>query len=620
MKSKRARALLAYMALSDGKSRSREEIMALLWSDRGEAQARASLRQVLTGLRKDLGDQCAAAFRTTSEAVLLDPQHVTLEKGTPGAELLAGFHLCDPAFEEWLRDERLNDGDQERESTRSVALPPSGKPAVAVIPFKNMSDEPDQSYFSDGITEDIATELSRFRLIDVLARQSAFVLRDRGEEMFDALRNLGADYLVEGSVRKAGNRIRLTVQLTHSKTRKQIWAERYDRELTDVFAIQDELVHAIVTALSSRLETEGMEQAFRKRSGNLAAYDYYLRGLRHERQYDSRSVVAGREALENAVTLDPSFARAHGLLAFFKLVSGWFRGANDYASDEILALAKKAVELDPTDGDCFAKLGLVHLDRNEHEQARHNLETALAMNPNDTHAWAHYAWYLVTAGRPEEALAYLDRTLAVEPHPPNWNWDVRAEALYDLGRYAEAAEVLERKVLLYHYNFGQLAACYGQLGQAEKAAAYWAKALEINPQTRLSWIGDGLGYQRQENRDHWAVGPAKGKIVRLIGGREFLAARAVPRRVKANTSDQRPLASSASASTSRTASPGTSVATKASPIPRARMKRSLPSITFLSCAMRPTSASTPGRSPGMSPMSHFMPIARRCARTRLGAS
>ena len=191
------------------------------------------------------------------------------------------------------------------------------------------------------------------------------------------------------------------------------------------------------------------------------------------------------------------------------MIVGWFEGNLDYASDEILELARKAVELDPTDGDCFSNLGAIHVDRNEYEQARHNLEMALSLNPHNSYTWGHYAWYLVTAGRPTEALEYLDKALAVEPHPPNWNWDIRAEALYDLERYEEAIDALEGKALRYHYNYGQLAACYGQLGRMEEAAACWAKVLEINPQTRLSSIGDGLGYQSQANRDHWLEGLLK---------------------------------------------------------------------------------------------------------------
>jgi TolB-like protein len=178
-------------------------------------------------------------------------------------------------------------------------------PAVLVLPFSNLSANPEQQYFSDGITEDISTELSRFGSVDVLARKSAFALRDRAEDIGKALANLGANYMLEGSIRKAGNRIRLSAQLVDVETGKHVWADRYDRDLDDIFAIQDELVHAIVARLAGRLETEGRERALRKPPENLAAYDYYLQGLWYDRKYDTDSAVAGRNVLEKAVALAP---------------------------------------------------------------------------------------------------------------------------------------------------------------------------------------------------------------------------------------------------------------------------------------------------------------------------
>jgi TolB-like protein len=271
IKSKKAKALLAYLALSPRLSRSREEIMALLWSERGEAQARASLRQVLVGLRKDLGEEAMDALVVTNDAVALDPDRVTIKPASPGEELLSGFHLHDPAFEDWLRDERLRHEDAPAPEAQPSKRPLADKPSIAVLPFTNLSGDPEQEYFADGITEDLSTELSRFGSIDVLGRQSAFVLRDRSEDIGNALANLGASYMLEGSIRKAGNHIRLTAQLVDVETGKQVWAERYDRDLDDIFAIQDELVHAIVARLAGRLETEGRDRALRKPPENLAA-------------------------------------------------------------------------------------------------------------------------------------------------------------------------------------------------------------------------------------------------------------------------------------------------------------------------------------------------------------
>ncbi|HMB75315.1 MAG TPA: hypothetical protein VKN76_02860, partial [Kiloniellaceae bacterium] len=422
IKSKKARALLAYLALPPGKERSREEAMALLWSERGDEQARSSLRQALSGLRKELGEGAIAALCITDETLALDPASVVVEQASPGEVLLEGLHLNDPAFDEWLRDERQRQDAGAGGGGPAVTRRPTGKPSILVLPFSNLSADPEQQYFSDGITEDISTELNRFGAVDVLARQAAFVLRDRAEDVAKSLSDLGADYLLEGSIRKAANRIRLNAQLVDCQSGKHVWAERYDRDLDEIFTIQDDLVQAIVSRLAGRLETEERERALRKPPENLAAYDYYLQGLWYDRKYDPESAVAERIALEKAVALDPTFARAYGLLAHCMMAAAWWHLPYSRSPDKIIDVARKAVELDPTDADCFAKLAVIHLDRREHREAKRYFETALHLNPHDAYIWAHYAWYLVAVGQPGQGLAYLDRALAVDPYPPTWSW------------------------------------------------------------------------------------------------------------------------------------------------------------------------------------------------------
>jgi tetratricopeptide (TPR) repeat protein len=279
--------------------------------------------------------------------------------------------------------------------------------------------------------------------------------------------------------------------------------------LADVFAIQDELVQAIVATLVGRLEIDSRERALRKQPESLAAYDYYLQALWYDRKYDMENALVGRTLMEKAIALDPAFARAYGLLAHLMIMLGFFGELDETASDEILEIAKKAVELDPTDGDCYAKLGIAHVYRFEHEQARQNLETALSLNPHDSYTWSHYAWYLETVGEAENALAYLDRALALDPHPPNWHWDLRTETLYALGRYEEAIEILEQKPIPHFWDFGYLAACYGQLGKKEQAREFWDKTLNLYPDATLSMIGNTIGYLHQADADHWTEGLLK---------------------------------------------------------------------------------------------------------------
>ncbi len=384
------------------------------------------------------------------------------------------------------------------------------KPSIAVLPFTNMSGDPEQEYFSDGITEDIITELSRFTTLEVVARNSTFVYRDQAVDVSDVGRKLRARYLLEGSLRKAGNRIRLTAQLIDVKTGKHVWADRYDRELADIFAVQDELVHAIVATLAVRLTAADMERSLRKPAQNPAAYDLYLRTLSLDRLYDPESAHRARDLAAQAIAVDPGFARAHAMLAGQIYTCAWFDGtsAENY-TDEALRAAAKAVELDPDDSFCAATLGTVHLIRCDYEQARHYFEMALKSNPHDTWVWADYAWYLMAVGKSEEALERLDSKEIFEPHPPNWHWEIRGQVLYMLQRYEEAKAVLERLSVKPFWVNGCLAACCGQLGQADAARRYWEEARQASPGLSVTFADEMAHYQHKEDGEHWVEGLRK---------------------------------------------------------------------------------------------------------------
>ena len=393
-------------------------------------------------------------------------------------------------------------------------LASSEKPSIAVLPLTNMSDEPEQVYFSDGITEDIITELSRFRSLQVVARNSTFVYRDQTVDVKDAGRALGAKYLLEGSLRKAGRRIRLTAQLIDVETGKHIWAERYDRELTDIFAVQDELVHAIVMKLAGRLAVAETERSRRRRAESLTAHDYYLRGLQGYRQYSKESILGAAEMLEKAVALDPGHAPALALYAWCVSTSAWWTSLGNYEphSDRALLLARKALELEPDESFCQQLLGMIHLHRQEFEQARYQLESALALNPHDFFTRAGYASCVLYSGDPQQALDQLDELTEFEPFPPNWYWEVRSFALYGLDRYADAIAALQRMTTLNYWNFGFLAACHGQLGQKETAQVYWAQMTEAIPDPMLRMFEDLEYYEHQADVDHWLHGLCKAGI------------------------------------------------------------------------------------------------------------
>jgi TolB-like protein len=383
-------------------------------------------------------------------------------------------------------------------------------PSIAVLPFTNMSGDPEQQYFSDGITEDIITELSRFTALEVVARNSTFVYRDQAVDVSEVGRKLGARYLLEGSLRKAGNRIRLTAQLIDVQSGMHLWAERYDRELEDIFAIQDELVHAIVAALAGRLRDADAKRSLMKPPDSLAAYDCYLRALDLDRKFDHESSLEGLEFARKAIELDPNFARAHALLAVSTVTIGWFQIDSSQAhEDEILRIAKTAVSLDPQDSFCHWALGLVYIRRSELDLARDALERALSLNPHDATVWTDYAWYHVCVGEPERALQLLDEREAVDPIPPNWHWEIRGEALYCLGRYAEAVASYERLPELPFWVHRTLAACHGQLGDIDKAQSHWAQLLAAVPDSKADRDFASIYSKEPAVIEHWYEGLQK---------------------------------------------------------------------------------------------------------------
>jgi tetratricopeptide (TPR) repeat protein len=344
----------------------------------------------------------------------------------------------------------------------------------------------------------------------VVARNSTFVYRDQAVDVSEVGRKLGARYLLEGSLRKAGNRIRLTAQLIDVKSGKHVWAERYDRELEDIFAIQDELVHAIVATLAGRLMDADAKRALMKPPESLAAYDCYLRVLELDQGFETESSRKGLEFAKRAIELDPNFARGHAVLAMATVTVGWFDSVRDRThEDEVLRIAKTAVLLDSQDSFCYWSLGLVYILRGELELARDALERALSLNPHDALIWTDYAWYHICVGDAQKALHLLDEREAVDPIPPNWHWEIRGEALYGLGRYADAIVCFERMLNLPYWTHRNLAACHGQLGEVAEARSHWAQVLEAAPDAK-----PGREFRVMYSRDpavldHWYEGLQK---------------------------------------------------------------------------------------------------------------
>lgn len=348
--------------------------------------------------------------------------------------------------------------------------PATTKPSIAVLPFDNMSGDPGQQYISDGITEDLTTELARFSGLTVASRLAAFHYGGKGKSPIAAARELGVSYVVEGSVRVAGPRLRITAQLIDARTGKHTWADRYDRDSGDIFAVQDEVVAAIVAMLEGRMAASEAAAARAKPTSSWSAYDYFLQGRELCNRYREPEAIP---LLAKAVAIDPGFAAAHAWLSSAMSLTNIY-SSDPSSMDEADRIADLALELDANDAVSQWAKALSLFWRGHIDRARTYFERAMALNPGDIQIRGDYANWLRMCGQPARALEIVDRLLAQGPYVPEWFTYVRGAVLFDLGRYAEAAELLS--VAPPHYLNALLygAAAQAHLGnsaQAKKAIA-----------------------------------------------------------------------------------------------------------------------------------------------------
>jgi TolB-like protein/class 3 adenylate cyclase/Flp pilus assembly protein TadD len=368
-------------------------------------------------------------------------------------------------------------------------LPLPDKPSLAVLPFTNLSSDPEQEYFSDGLTEDLITDLSRLSGLFVIARHSTFAYKGTAVKVQEVSRDLGVRYVLEGSVRKAGERVRITAQLIEASTGHHLWAERYDRPLQDIFALQDEIVQKIVTTLKLQLSLWEQGHLVRKTTANLEAYDYYLRGVEYFYRLTQETNVQARQLFEQALALDPQYAEAYARLGWSCLI-GWI-SQWDQASqtlEQAFALAQQAVALDDSLPLAHRVLGWVALWKKQHEQAIAAAERAVALAPNDAEGYARLGEILNFAGRPVEAIGWVEKALRLNPRSP-FHYSFYLGHAYRLtGRYEEAIAALKRALtrnpdyLPVHEN---LAAVYSELGREAEARAEVAEVLRLSPHRSL---------------------------------------------------------------------------------------------------------------------------------------
>ena len=348
------------------------------------------------------------------------------------------------------------------------------KPSVAVLPFVNMSGDPEQEYFSDGITEDIITEISRFRELFVTARNSSFAFKGQSPDMRSVGEKLGVQFVVEGSVRRAGNKVRVTAQLIEAASGNHIWAERYDRDLADIFEVQDELAHAVASMVAGRVRTTASERARRRPTESMNAYEHYLRAIASPKSYHLPAGVF--EHLEKAVELDPDFAAAHAGLAMV-LVFKFILDHDPMTLKAALAHAQRSFQLDPNDSRSHTAMGyaLVHLRRLE--EANAHMDKSVALNANDPWTRGLVAYARIYLGRFDEALSEIDIALKLDPFDHDWFWDVRGTALMQAERYVEAVDAFQRLHQQGPWTLVYQSICFAKLGRLDEArstiAQYW---------------------------------------------------------------------------------------------------------------------------------------------------
>jgi TolB-like protein/DNA-binding SARP family transcriptional activator len=359
-------------------------------------------------------------------------------------------------------------------------LPIPGKPSVAVLPFDNNSGDPDQAYFANGITENIITGLTRFRDLLVISFTSAWLARDRLRDVEEIGRQLGVAHIVEGSVRRAGNRVRVTAQLVDAATGHRVWAERFDRNLDDVFAVEDEITDVIVATLAGRIEEASRQRSAQKPARDLAAYDYLLRARECMRRYTKQDECAARSYLRQAILLDPNYASAYAALALSHIheyESSWSEDPRS-AIGRALELAQKAVALDETESVAHGVLAYAAHYRDEHDFAKKEIDRATALNPNDYYNLCVKTWILNFSGHPEEGLVCRDLSLRLNPFAPDSCLLAIGVAEYTMRQYDHSAETFGQMSSWDLLRYACLAACHAQRGQDTEARAAAARALE----------------------------------------------------------------------------------------------------------------------------------------------
>jgi adenylate cyclase len=385
-----------------------------------------------------------------------------------------------------------------------TAIPLTDRASIAVLPFKNLSDDPAQEYFSDGITNDIITDLSKFNRLLVIASNTVFTYKGKPVKVSEVSRELGVRYVLEGSVQKARDKIRINAQLIDATTGPHLWAERFERNLKDLFAVQEEIVQTIVTTLAIKIDAAERTRAMRKNTDSLEAYDYLLRGREYHNQRTRKANIKAREMFKQAIELDPAYATAYAALAesYVQMMRYGWTEFPAQTGQKAVDLVNKALTLDESSAAAHALLGAAYVYQEEYDLAFSELQQAIALNPNDASSYRVLGWGLLFSGRIDEAIDVLQTVLRIDPNSSPSTFFLLGAGFY-LGEQYDNAIATLRKGVSRKSDFVDfhivLAAAYAGAGRQEDAVKAANTVLKLNPFFEVNAYG--TAFRNPADRD-----------------------------------------------------------------------------------------------------------------------
>jgi adenylate cyclase len=390
-------------------------------------------------------------------------------------------------------------------SVDKMAYPLPDKPSIAVLPFVNISDDPKQEYLCDGLTEEIITALSKIGNMFVIARNSVFTYKGKAVNIQQVAEKLGVRYVLEGSVRKSQDRLRITTQLIDAVKGYHLWAERYDRELKDLFILQDEITMKIMTALKVELTAGENVHQWERGTNNLEAYLKLLQA-RQVLDYTKEGVIRSQQLIKEAIAIDPQYAMAYrnlGVTYVIEHMMGLSKSP-EQSLERAMEMAQKAIALDGTLAEAHALVGRIYLAKGQYRKAIVEGEKACALDPNSDHVLAAFAYSLQHVARPEEAIEFYEKAIRFDPIPPNWFLSGLGRSYRDAGRYKEAIatfqKMLQRSPDSY-WAFMDLTITYSLSGREEEARDAATEALKINSKLTAEWFVNPQPYKNQAYKE-----------------------------------------------------------------------------------------------------------------------